>query len=275
MAEPGLPLCTGPKVLGSGITLTPADMAEISRLCQTALLKLIQLDEIRFFIMTRRWNEFLARGGKIVTKQPDSSDVVANTIEHNMRQLGTNNAFGRPLGLLGPLLGIDEVAFDRARLRVLIIGPRTENELLLYFSHGFPMENLRGLDLISYSPWVDIGDMHAMPYPNRAFDIVVFSWVLGYSANQKKAVAEAIRVCKPGGLVAIGEEFEPRSQQQLDADLQRTKGYTLHGTVTKHADHLVALFGDAVDHVVFRTEPRAQQRDRVGWVTVIVRLKDG
>jgi len=62
-----------------------------------------------------------------------------------------------------------------------------------------PRKNIRGLDLISYSPWVDLGDMHAMPYEDDTWDITLVSMVLTYSENPRKVVDEVVRVTKSGG----------------------------------------------------------------------------
>lgn len=264
---------SGPAVIGESITLSPAELAELSRISGEHFLKLFQIDELRCYLMLKRWRDFQAAGGTVVVHEIASPDVIENTIEHNIRQLGTGAAFGRPMGLLGPLLGVDQIAFHRHETRVLIVGPRTENEILLYVSHGFAPGNVRGLDLMSYSPWIDVGDMHAMPYADNSFDVVLFSWVLGYSSNQEKAVAEAVRVVRPGGLIGIGEEFEPKSAEEHNEKLLQEKGYTLHGTVTTSAERLIGLFGGAVDEVVFRTEPPPSDRARAGWISTIVRTR--
>lgn len=263
----------GPTVIGENITLSPTELAELSRISGQHFLKLFQIAELRYFLMLKRWNDFQAAGGKVVVHEGALPDVIENTIEHNIRQLGTGTAFSRPMGLLGPLLGIDQIAFHRHETRVLIVGPRTENEILLYLSNGFAPGKVRGLDLMSYSPWIDVGDMHAMPYDDDSFDVVLFSWVLGYSSNQEKAVAEAVRVVRSGGLVGIGEEFEPKSAEEHNAKLLQESGYTLHGTVTTTAERLIGLFGEAAAEVVFRTEPPADDRARVGWISTIVRTR--
>jgi SAM-dependent methyltransferase len=277
MSDPGAPPGHhGPTVLDNQITLSPEDLAQLSALTRQHMLKLFQIDELRTFVMLKRWREFLAKGGKVAAldKEKESNDIVENTLQHNLRQLGTEVAQSRPMGLLGPLLGMDQIAFHRHEAKVLIVGPRSEGEILLYLAHGFSVGNVRGLDLISYSPWIDVGDMHAMPYPDKTFDAVVFSWVLGYSKNQKKAVSEAIRVTKPGGLIAIGEQNEPQDPEEVNAQLKQAYGYTLYGTITRRAQNLIDLFGEAIERVVFQTEPLATERDRIGWISVIVKLKE-
>lgn len=263
----------GPTVLGEEISFSPTELDEISKLSMQNFVRLFKVDELRCYLMLKRWHEFEAKGGKVVVHDGQVPDAIENTVRHNMSHLGKGTAFARPMGLLGPLLGIDQVAFNVAGVRVLIVGPRTENEILLYLANGFGAGKVRGLDLMSYSPWVDVGDMHDMPYADDSFDVVLFSWVLGYSTNQKKAVAEAVRVTRPGGLVGIGEEFEPMSPEEHNAKLSASKGYTLSGTVTTGADQLIGLFGDAADEVLFRTEPPAGERTRNGWISTIVRIR--
>ena len=267
----------GPTILSAEIKFSPEELGEMAALTRQNLAKLLQIDEIRAYVMIKRWREFLALGGQVkaLDKEKESNDIIENTLKHNLLQLGTNVAQGRPMGLLGPLLGMDFMGFRRDQAKILIVGPRTEGEILLYFAHGFTIGNIYALDLISYSPWIDIGDMHAMPYPDKFFDAVIFSWVLGYSRSQKKAVAEAVRVTKRGGLIAIGEQNEPLSPEQVSESLMKSHGYTLYGTVTRSPQDLIELFDPgAVGKVVFQTEPLASDRERVGWISVIVQMKE-
>ena len=56
---------------------------------------------------------------------------------------------------------------------------------------------------MSYSDFIDVGDMHAMPYEDNSFDIVMLGWVLGYSSDPRTVASEAMRVCRPGGYIAV------------------------------------------------------------------------
>ena len=94
--------------------------------------------------------------------------------------------------------------FKAREMSVLSIGPRTEMELLSLVAQGFDPDKIRGLDLISYSPWIDLGNMHYMPYKDNAFDVVISGWVLGYSDNPELACQEMLRVSKDEGIIAIG-----------------------------------------------------------------------
>src|SRR3990172_2012251 len=105
-----------------------------------------------------------------------SDHAFSMTVQHNLRNLkGWNN---RMLLLINPSVVLEKVT---RKSSVLIIGPRTEHDLLILMGYGFT--NVRGLDLISYSPRIDLGDMHAMPYADNSWDVVMSGWALSYSAN--------------------------------------------------------------------------------------------
>lgn len=112
----------------------------------------------------------------------------------------------RPLegmpALGGTLYDLDYIC----NAKVLTIGPRTEGEIYCLRAYGFKPENIRGLDLISYSPYIDVGDMHNMPYPDDSFDIVIASCVLVYSMDPDKACKEILRIVKKEGLVCIAQD---------------------------------------------------------------------
>lgn len=117
---------------------------------------------------------------------------------------------GRPsdriLKLIQPLSVIDRMTTES---KVLAIGCRFETDLLYLVGYGFHPANVRGLDMISYSPWVDCGDMHKMNYPDSTWDAVLLGWTLAYSTEPQVAAREIIRVVRPGGLVAISVTCYP------------------------------------------------------------------
>lgn len=103
--------------------------------------------------------------------------------------------------LMAVLRCIDAVPRDA---RILVIGPRNEAEILLLSLYGFELRNITGVDLFSYSPLIQLGDMHDLEFPDDTFDVVYSAWTLAYSYDLKKACAEILRVAKPGAVVATG-----------------------------------------------------------------------
>lgn len=184
--------------------------------------QLMNVDRLRVWVARLRWFYFVTLRKQL--RFFDAQQTSDGTVSHNVKSLG-DLSVRRSLTLVRPLVSALTItrpggAIETARLRnlrLLSIGPRTEGELLNLVAHGFEPKHVRGLDLISYSPWVDLGDMHAMPYPDNSWDAIMFGWVLAYSDNKQKAAAEIIRVAKPGALVAVGVEYCCLTNEQLIA----------------------------------------------------------
>ena len=85
--------------------------------------------------------------------------------------------------------------------KILILGPRYENEIFIAKAIGF--KNIFALDTFSYSPLVEMGDMHNLKYSNDFFDAIVCGWTLSYSTNPQKACKEMSRVLKKNGSIVI------------------------------------------------------------------------
>ena len=59
------------------------------------------------------------------------------------------------------------------------------------------------LDTFSYSPLVEMGDMHNLSYKDDYFDAIVCGWTLSYSTNPQKACDEMKRVLKKNGSIVV------------------------------------------------------------------------
>ncbi len=53
------------------------------------------------------------------------------------------------------------------------------------------------------------GDMHALPFPDHAFDLVVLDEVLSLSTEPRQALAEAARVLRPAGRLLVLDHVLP------------------------------------------------------------------
>jgi SAM-dependent methyltransferase len=80
---------------------------------------------------------------------------------------------------------------------VLCLGPRNGIELEHLREAGCRV--VRGLDLFSTQPDIEVGDMHAMPFLDDSFEMVWASHVLEHALDPRKVCAEITRVVKPGG----------------------------------------------------------------------------
>lgn len=49
----------------------------------------------------------------------------------------------------------------------------------------------------------DVGDAQNLPYPDNSFDLVLSVYGVQFAPNQHRAAQEMLRVCKPGGRIAL------------------------------------------------------------------------
>ncbi|MEP5611123.1 MAG: class I SAM-dependent methyltransferase [Cyclobacteriaceae bacterium] len=172
--------------------------------------------------------------------------------------------------LINPLRSIDKVRNNFSKLKVLSIGPRTEGEMLNLIAHGFRRKNIKGLDLLSYSPWIEIGDMHNMPFGDKSFDIVICGWVIAYSDNKMKAAKEIVRVLKSGGIASIGVSFSPLSNEEIE----KKRGYLIATPDRlESTSQIVELFGESVDRKYFLHDIEDENRDKYGQIITSFSIK--
>ena len=102
--------------------------------------------------------------------------------------------------------------------RILCLGPRSEVELELLNEIGF--ETPVGLDLWPTSRRIVGGDMHAMPFEDRSFDLLFASHVFEHSYDFARVAAECLRVLNPGGYIffEVPQKFQPNEHDRVSFD---------------------------------------------------------
>lgn len=258
------PRCIG-EPAPANLMPNPSQIRRSKGLLRHTLDQLLLVDLIRFAVVAVRYLWFVGVRRRLSTydlKTGTDTPVAKHTISHNLKGL-RDLAVNRSHLLVRPLSVLETLPVDA---RILSIGPRSEGELFNLAAHGFTLKNVTGLDLISYSPRVRLGDMHAMRFDDDAFDAVILGWVLAYSEDPARAAREVVRVTRSGGIVAVGVEYSPQSQE----DIVRELGY-LPGASKRIAscEEILGFFGDAVDHVYFNHVVAARDRNRVGSLCVI------
>ena len=210
--------------------------------------------KLRFF-----WYVYLI---KRLTVYTDETQVLVPG--YSLRMLKKGRTSDRPLHLIRPL----SMVLGKSA-HILSIGCRFETELLYLVGYGFKAKNIRGFDMISYSPWVECGNMHALPHADNSWDAVILGWVLSYSETPEKAKEEVVRVARNGALVAIGVSYYPPHMM--------TEQYMAEGEVRLRDQRLqtvaafLKLFGDHVDIVHFQQDAPDPQKE--GFCKVIFRVK--
>lgn len=234
-------------------------------LVRSTVDQLLMVDAVRYAVAGTRyiWLSMIRRR---MSSLPAGSGVAETTVSHNLRGLG-DLAVNRSLLLARPLSVLEHLGPDAD---LLVIGPRTEGELLALAAHGFRLDHITAVDLISYSPWVQLGDMHDLPFPVRSFDAVVLGWVLAYSEDRRRAVQEVLRVIRPGGLIAVGVEWNAKSQEEIANEVGYMPGSASRLT---SCDEIIDLFAPEVERVVFRNDGDRHATDGVGALVVILETR--
>lgn len=174
--------------------------------------KLLQIPEVRSIVSAER----LERAQQSIKIFDSGCDSRSSTIEHNLNNLLGLSGFDRGSTLVQSLLLLEEFQLFSGFAKCLCVGPRNEAELLALLGFGLEQQNIRGLDLISYSDFVDLGDMHEMPYADNSYEIIIAGWVLAYSVTVDQAIHEICRVLRPGGIVSIGWDMSRKYLKQTN-----------------------------------------------------------
>jgi len=165
--------------------------------------------------------------------------------------------------LIKPLSVLEFLNSDSS---ILVIGPRNENDLLKLIGNGFSRSSVRGLDLMSYSPLIDVGDMHETPYEDNRWDAIVCGWTLSYSRNPKLFSKELIRIAKDGCAMAIAVEYSDMSYE----DGVRLAGYSVEEKGfdrINSIDRILQLFEGHIEHVYFSHDaPLKKHHTAAGFV---------
>ncbi len=134
-----------------------------------------------------------------------SKNIGQRTVEYNMQALDNLKATFGMSGRMGLLLYPTLMLVrDRKEPKILIVGPRTEDDI--FWAKALGLKNTIGLDLFSYSSYIDVGDIHATIYQDDTFDAVLLGWMISYSSNPGLVIDECKRILKPNGFLGIGIE---------------------------------------------------------------------
>ena len=131
-----------------------------------------------------------------------------------------------------PLKSVDFINYDN--FKVLSVGPRNEGELFQIRSLGFKWKNIYGIDLLSYSEKIVLGDIHNSNYQNDFFNIIFCGWVLTYSEDYEKIIDELFRLVKNNGIITIGFSYNPKND------------YKLYST-----DQIIEKYKNKISHIYF------------------------
>lgn len=261
--------------LPRSLTYSDEDLAWISNHIATNGGELLHVPAIRREVAARRLDNFNPDDIELFGSSVDAAHP--KTIEKNLANLRTHQALDRPVMLVHSLLSVEYILSNAASLNILSIGPRSEAEIFSLIAAGFDPERITGLDLISYSDFVEIGDMHEMPFPDNYFDVIIVGWVLTYSTDNQRAADEIMRVARPHAHIAIGCAVIPNEDGIPPEAKTAVGGIPTPGdvmTVSRfyNSGQIERLFADQIATVVVRQDPHPHMLNQVANVTLVARL---
>ena len=244
---------------------------------------LLSFTRIRILVSFIRAFWYIKVKKRLNTFKDHSDSIHEHTIFSNLRRVVSNpenphpNArylFGIDLQqdgskvrtLMNPVICIDKISNNISNIKVLIIGPKLESEILSVMSYGIPLRNIKAIDLITYSPWVDQGDMHNLPYQDDTFDLIICGWVIAYSDDKQKAAEEMIRVSKNGCIIAVSATYSPKTNEEIE----ESRGYLI-GSEERIEDtkFLNSLFSKNIGDIYFKHDvPEEAKQDNGKIITI-------
>jgi SAM-dependent methyltransferase len=114
------------------------------------------------------------------------------------------------------------------------------------------------------------GDAEDLPFPDESFDVVTSSFGVMFAPDQERAASELLRVCRPGGRIAMAN-FPPdslaggffRAAARYKLPPRGVKAPVLWGT----EDRLEDLFGGAIESLTLtRRDVKLRYRSAEHWL---------
>jgi len=174
--------------------------------------RLLWIPEFRDYLTKSRFTYFQQQNGMKTFNIQDS--VIEHTLTHNFEPkiMFFNDLSKRPDLLSKPLSCEISVMQNASKMRVLLVGARTEAEIFSFRLCGFAEQNIYAIDLASYTPLIELMNADKLDYPENFFDVIVLGWVMEFVSNPNRIKTEVSRCLKANGILAIGSMYHPKSQ---------------------------------------------------------------
>jgi ubiquinone/menaquinone biosynthesis C-methylase UbiE len=120
---------------------------------------------------------------------------IAEIIQPHADEFAARLKFGPGTRVLDAACGTGNLSIPVAKQGALVIGQDLTPTLIEIARERAAAENLD----IQF----DTGDAEDLPYPDAAFDAVLSMYGIMFAPRPEPIVAQMLRVCKPGGLIAL------------------------------------------------------------------------
>ncbi len=107
--------------------------------------------------------------------------------------------------------------YNRNKLNILLVGPRNEGEIFNFLANDFKFKLIDAIDLFSYSPKIQVKDMHKINKIKKKYDLIYFGFILNYSNNINSVIKKSSKILKNNGMIGVSLESDnwPKLSKKL------------------------------------------------------------
>ena len=116
------------------------------------------------------------------------------------------------------------------KMKCICLGARTGQEVIALQKFDLDLDVI-GIDIVPYEPYVILGDIHNINFPNNSFDFI-FTNIFDHSIYPNKFIEEIERILKPNGHVLMQLQLNVKSDIYAENDIN-------------HANDVINLFNNS------------------------------
>lgn len=155
---------------------------------------------------------------------PSMSSSILNSPRLKFHSLYSYNRLEHPTPCATELVKDLASCVGLKNQKILALGVRNTIELDQLVLFGADERDITAIDLYSSHPRILEMDFHNLQFSDATFDIILWGGSFAYAENPKKAAAEALRVLKPNGYLAVGDTLVGNANtERLKGRINNTK----------------------------------------------------
>jgi SAM-dependent methyltransferase len=207
--------------------------------------EILKIDRLRFYYCKMRYR---LRKKTVKFLDAMTTGVGSKAVNHNISAFGHDAVFGMAKRMSLLLYPTTALLRGNENPKVLIVGPRTEDDI--FWARSLGLYETTGLDLFTYSSYIALGDIHKTQFADGTFDAVLLGWCLAYSVAPQLMIDESKRITKNNGFLGVGLAVYPPNAVERLPDLDRANP-------TNSLAEICAL---VAEEMVFASDPKIEDK---------------
>lgn len=181
---------------------------------------------------------------------PSMSQSILNSPRLKFHSLYSYNRLEHPTPCATELVKDLASCVGLKNQKILALGARNTIELDQLVLYGAAEKNITAIDLYSSHPRILEMDFHDLKFDDATFDIIFWAGSFAYAENPRKAAAEALRVLKSSGYLAVGDTLVGNAKKErLKGRINNTKLEKQVSEALETAALTTSLFTHQIDTI--------------------------